>query len=100
MSDHFYFTFYPTREQSPKHGRATHYLANQGIVTVDDSLANHIYNCVLRGQKPQIYGQGWYDRKRNTFNAGFSIPRNGKGIEFLEHQASSRSSTLIDVFGL
>ena len=100
MSDYFYFTFYPSREQYPKNGRASHYLPNEGIVTVDDQLATHIYNCVRYNRRPQIYGQGWFDRKRNTFNAGFSIPRNGKGIEFLEHQESSRPSTLIDFISL
>ncbi len=75
MSDHFFFTFYPTSERYPKQGRATHYCRNQGIVTLDDALALYIVNCIRYGKRPKLFAQGWLDRKNNTFNVGFEIPR-------------------------
>ena len=83
---HFFCTFYPTYEQSRKFGRATHYPRNQGIITLDDPIALHIVNCVRYRKRPQLFAQGWLNRKNNTFNVGFEIPRNSVVPSLIEQE--------------
>lgn len=96
---HFFCTFYPTYEQSRKLGRATHYPSNQGIITLDDPIAIHIVNCVRYGKRPQLFAQGWLNRKSNTFNVGLEIPRNSVVPSLIEQEqliARNNLSLLFD----
>jgi len=99
MSDHFYFTFYPTSEQPPKHGRATHYCRNEGIFTLDDHIAVHIANCVRYGKSPKLFAQGWLNRKKNTFNVGLDIPRNSLIPSLVEQEQLMARNNLLSLFG-
>ena len=95
---HFFFSFYPTYEQHPKHGRATHYCRNEGIVTLDDPLALHIANCVRYGKNPRLFAQGWLNRKNNTFNVGLEIPRNSKVPSLIEQEQAIAQHNLSILF--
>jgi len=97
---HFFCTFYPTHEQSRKHGRATHYPPNQGIITLDDPIAHHIVNCLRYGKRPQLFAQGWLNRKNNTFNVGFEVPRDSLVPSFVEQEQSVARNNLSVLFDL
>jgi hypothetical protein len=95
---HYFFTFYPTYEQNPKHGRATHYPPKQGIITLDEPIAQHIVNCLRYGKRPQLFSQGWLDRKRNTFNVGFEVPRDSLVPSLYEQEQSIARNNLSVLF--
>ena len=95
---HYFCTFYPTYEQSRQIGRATHYPRNQGIITLDDPIATHIINCLRYGKRPQLFAQGWLNRKNNTFNVGFEIPRNPVITSLIEQEQSLAQTNLSTLF--
>lgn len=95
---HYFCTFYPTFEQSRKLGRATHYPSNQGIITLDDPIALHIVNCVRYGKHPQLFSQGWLNRRNNTLNVGFEIPRNSMIPSLIEKEQSLAQANLSVLF--
>lgn len=89
----YFFTFHPTVERFPKHGRATHYTRNDGIITLDEHIADHIANSVRFGKRPTLFAQGWLSRKNNTFNVGLEVPRNSVIPSLLEkEQAIGRTN--------
>lgn len=98
MNKNFFFTFYPTQERYPRNGRATHYPRNQGIVRLDEDLMEYIYRCRVYGKTPELYAQGWYNKRDNTFNAGFAVPRNDRVQECLDQEQSTTRSTLAAFF--
>ena len=95
---HFFFTLYPTSEQYPKHGRATHYCRKEGIVTLDDHLALHIANCIRYGKSPKLFAQGWLNRRNNTFNVGLEIPRNSVIPSLVEQEQLTARNNLVSLF--
>jgi hypothetical protein len=99
MNKHFYFSFYPSMERFPKQGRATHYLPNSGIITLDEPLVDYIYRCRVYGKPARLFGQGWYDKRSRQFNAGLEIPR-GSIVQDLteEHSREAAESNLMFLF--
>ena len=96
---HYFFTFYPTHERNPKQGRATHYCRNEGLITLDTSLALHITNCIRFGRKPTLFAQGWLNRKNNTFNVGLEVPRNSVITDLYQQEQLFEQPNLLALFG-
>lgn len=96
---HYFFTFYPTHERNPKHGRATHYCRNEGLITLDTSLALHITNSVRYGRKPTLFAQGWLNRRNNTFNVGLEVPRNSVITDLYHQEQLLQRNNLLALFG-
>ena len=95
---HYFCTFYPTYQKNRQIGRATHYPRNQGVITLDDPIATHIINCLRYGKRPQLFAQGWLNRKNNTFNVGFEIPRNSVITSLIEQEQSMAQTNLAVLF--
>ena len=96
---HFFFSFYPSHERYPKQGRATHYCRNNGIITLDEDIAQYIASCIRYGKRPALFAQGWLNRRNNTFNVGFEIPRDSMVptlVEQAQRIAQINLATLFD----
>lgn len=98
MNKNFFFTFHPTQERYPRNGRATHYPRNQGIVRLDEDLVEHVYRCRVYGKPSELYAQGWYNKRDNTFNVGLAVPRTDRVQEHLHQEQSTTRSTLAAFF--
>jgi len=89
-ADHQWFAFVPSEQATRKATSPTHYLANRGVVTIKPQLANHIVECVSRGEAPTLFVAGWWDEDLQEFRAGFSIPKATK------KKLNSRNSNVTD----
>ena len=92
MGNHFFFSLHPSKAKFKPKGSATHYARNKGVMKLNEDLARYIANCVRLGEvEPELFVCGWLNRKENTMNVGFELPRNEAVEQLLELQAKERN---------
>lgn len=88
-SDHQWFAFVPSTQESRKATSPTHYLPNRGIVTLKPEITRHIVECARSGVSPKLFGVGWWDEDLQEFRVGLSIPTERKKSRRSEANARS-----------